>query len=44
MVGEFGVDSDAVGAFSGEDGALLEEMARSISGRVASLAAAYESS
>jgi GAF domain-containing protein len=43
VVGEFDIDSDAVGAFSAEDEALLEEMGAMISGRVASLAAAYES-
>jgi L-methionine (R)-S-oxide reductase len=42
IVGEFDIDSDTVGAFSAEDEALLEEMGALISGRVASLAAAYE--
>jgi putative methionine-R-sulfoxide reductase with GAF domain len=42
IVGEFDIDSDTVGAFSTEDEALLEEMGALISGRVASLAAAYE--
>jgi L-methionine (R)-S-oxide reductase len=41
-VGEFDIDSDTVGAFSAEDEALLEEMGALISGRVASLAAAYK--
>jgi L-methionine (R)-S-oxide reductase len=44
IVGEFDIDSDTVGAFTQEDEALLEEMAALISGRVASLAASYESS
>jgi L-methionine (R)-S-oxide reductase len=43
IVGEFDIDSDTVGAFTEEDEALLEEMATLISGRVASLAASYES-
>jgi L-methionine (R)-S-oxide reductase len=43
-VGEFDIDSDTVGAFTHEDEALLEEMGALISGRVASLAASYESS
>jgi L-methionine (R)-S-oxide reductase len=42
IVGEFDIDSDTVGAFTGEDEALLEEMGALISGRVASLAASYE--
>jgi L-methionine (R)-S-oxide reductase len=41
IVGEFDIDSDTVGAFTHEDEALLEEMGALISGRVASLAAAY---
>jgi L-methionine (R)-S-oxide reductase len=44
IVGEFDIDSDTVGALTHEDEALLEEMGALISGRVASLAAAYESS
>jgi len=44
IVGEFDIDSDAVGAFTQEDEALLEEMGALISGRVASLAGSYESS
>ena len=44
IVGEFDIDSDTVGAFTSEDEALLEEMGALVSGRVASLAAAYESS
>ena len=44
IVGEFDIDSDTVGAFTQEDEALLEEMGTLISGRVASLAASYESS
>jgi L-methionine (R)-S-oxide reductase len=43
IVGEFDIDSDTVGAFTQEDEALLEEMGALISGRVASLAASYES-
>jgi L-methionine (R)-S-oxide reductase len=43
IVGEFDIDSDTVGAFTGEDEALLEEMGALISGRVASLAASYGS-
>jgi len=43
IVGEFDIDSDAVGAFSQEDEALLEEMGAMISGRVASLAGSYGS-
>jgi L-methionine (R)-S-oxide reductase len=43
IVGEFDIDSDTVGAFSQEDEALLDEMGLLISGRVASLAASYES-
>jgi L-methionine (R)-S-oxide reductase len=42
-VGEFDIDSDTVGAFTQEDEALLEEMGFLISGRVAALAASYES-
>ena len=42
IVGEFDIDSDTVGALTHEDGALLEEMGVLISGRVASLAAAYK--
>ena len=41
IVGEFDIDSDTVGAFSAQDEALLEEMGALVSGRVASLAAAY---
>jgi len=44
VVGEFDIDSDTVGAFTQEDEVLLEEMGALISGRVASLAAAYEAS
>ncbi len=44
IVGEFDIDSDTVGAFTQEDEALLEEVGALISGRVASLAASYESS
>jgi L-methionine (R)-S-oxide reductase len=44
IVGEFDIDSDTVGAFTQEDEALLEEMGLLISGRVAALAASYESS
>jgi L-methionine (R)-S-oxide reductase len=44
IVGEFDIDSDAVGAFTQEDVALLEEMGLLISGRVASLASSYGSS
>jgi GAF domain-containing protein len=44
VVGEFDIDSDTVGAFTQEDEALLEEMGALISGRVTSLAAAYEAS
>jgi putative methionine-R-sulfoxide reductase with GAF domain len=44
VVGEFDIDSDTVGAFTQEDEALLEELGALISGRVASLAASYESS
>ena len=43
IVGEFDIDSDTVGAFTQEDEALLDEMGALISGRVASLAASYES-
>lgn len=43
IVGEFDIDSDAVGAFTQEDEALLEETGALISGRVASLAASYGS-
>jgi len=43
IVGEFDIDSDTVGAFSQQDEALLDEMGRLISGRVASLAASYGS-
>ena len=43
IVGEFDIDSDTVGAFAEEDEALLEEVGARISGRVASLAASYES-
>jgi GAF domain-containing protein len=43
IVGEFDIDSDTVGAFSQEDEALLDEMGRLISDRVASLAASYGS-
>ena len=42
IVGEFDIDSDTVGALTHEDEALLEEMGAMISGRVASLAAAYK--
>ena len=42
VVGEFDIDSDTVGAFSAQDEALLEEMGALVSGRVASLAAAYD--
>jgi L-methionine (R)-S-oxide reductase len=42
IVGEFDIDSDTVGALTHEDEALLEEMGALISGRVASLAAAYK--
>jgi L-methionine (R)-S-oxide reductase len=41
IVGEFDIDSDTIGAFTGEDEALLEEMGFLISGRVASLASSY---
>ena len=44
IVGEFDIDSDTVGAFTQDDESLLEEMGALISGRVASLAASYESS
>lgn len=44
IVGEFDIDSDTVGAFTRDDEALLEEMGALISGRVASLAAAYRAS
>ena len=44
IVGEFDIDSDTVGAFGHEDEALLEEMGTLVSGRVASLAAAYSAS
>ncbi len=44
IVGEFDIDSDTVGAFTREDEALLDEVGTLISGRVASLAASYESS
>lgn len=44
IVGEFDIDSDTVGAFTQVDEAMLEEMGTLISGRVASLAASYESS
>ena len=44
VVGEFDIDSDTLGAFTQEDEALLEEMGALISGRVTSLAAAYEAS
>lgn len=44
VVGEFDIDSDTVGAFTQVDEAMLEETAALISGRVASLAASYESS
>lgn len=44
VVGEFDIDSDTVGAFTQVDEAMLEETAAMISGRVASLAASYESS
>lgn len=38
IVGEFDIDSDTVGAFTGEDEALLEELGDVIAPRVASLA------
>ena len=38
IVGEFDIDSDTVRAFSAEDEALLEELARIVAPRVASLA------
>jgi L-methionine (R)-S-oxide reductase len=44
IVGEFDIDSDTVGAFGHEDEALLEEIGTLVSGRVASLAAAYRAS
>jgi L-methionine (R)-S-oxide reductase len=44
IVGEFDIDSDTVGAFTQKDEALLDEMGLLISGRVALLAASYESS
>jgi L-methionine (R)-S-oxide reductase len=44
IVGQFDIDSDTVGAFSGKDEALLEELAALISPRVASLAASYGAS
>jgi L-methionine (R)-S-oxide reductase len=44
IVGEFDIDSDTVAAFAAEDEALLEEMGVLVSGRVASLAAAYTAS
>ncbi len=44
IVGEFDIDSDTVGAFTSEDEALLEEIGVLVSGRVASLAAAYSAS
>ncbi len=37
IVGQFDVDSDTVGAFTNEDEALLEEVARIVAPRVASL-------
>jgi L-methionine (R)-S-oxide reductase len=39
IVGQFDIDSDAVGAFTSEDEALLEELAGVVAPRVASLAA-----
>ena len=39
IVGQFDIDSDTVGAFTGEDEALLEELAKVVAPRVASLAA-----
>ncbi len=39
IVGQFDVDSDAVGAFTSEDEALLEELAGVVAPRVAALAA-----
>jgi GAF domain-containing protein len=38
IVGQFDIDSDTVGAFTGEDEALLEEIAEVVAPRVASLA------
>ena len=43
IVGEFDIDSDTVGAFTGEDEALLQDIGPLISGRVSSLAASYAS-
>ena len=39
IVGQFDIDSDAVGAFKAEDEALLEDLAEVVAPRVASLAA-----
>ena len=39
IVGQFDIDSDAVGAFTADDEALLEELAEVVAPRVASLAA-----
>ena len=39
IVGQFDIDSDAVGAFTSEDEALLEELAGVVAPRVAALAA-----
>jgi GAF domain-containing protein len=39
VVGQFDIDSDAVGAFKAEDEALLEDLAEVVAPRVASLAA-----
>ena len=38
IVGEFDIDSDTVGAFTGDDEALLEELAEVVAPRVAALA------
>jgi GAF domain-containing protein len=41
-VGQFDIDSDTVGAFTGEDERLLDELAGLVAPRVASLAAAHQ--
>ena len=42
IVGQFDIDSDTVGAFSGEDERLLDELAGLVAPRVAGLAASME--
>ncbi len=42
IVGQFDIDSDTVGAFTGEDERLLDELAELVAPRVATLAASRE--